>query len=974
MNQHDRIDVDALKGAITLEDLITGSPYSVKLDKHGSELRGLCPFHDERTPSFTVTPSTQLYYCMGCGAGGDHIKFLMDWHGEGFLDAAARLADLTGQAANDNRAPATKRKSKRKAEPEKPKWEKLTHAPDDAPPPPESLRVLRDGKWTDTPVVAAWAYRDAEGRLAGYTCRVEFERKDGTRGKDVIPLTWQASTETGECRWRQGAMIEPRPLYGAELLAAHPDWQVINVEGEKAADAGRRLLAGMPIVVTTWAGGCKAVDRADWSQLRGRKVVGWPDCDSQGYNERHERAGELRPYLEQPGMAAMLRIAELSDPNGFVMRIVAVPQPGEIADGWDLADAEAEGWTGERVLEELRARLATAEDLRDGIGEAEASSGADPATSTSEAASDQGADGWPETETDKKPSTRKEKPPKRPPPRPDEIDDDAMPMRALGYNHGRYYYLSQRQRQVHEYQKSDHSTNGMLQLAPLGFWEASFAYSGRMKGEHWQAAVDAAMRLCERQGIFDTSIIRGRGCWIDQDRLAINLGNRLVVDGEAMPVDKIDSTMIYEAGARLAGPQGDPLRVEEARRVLEIAKRFNWEMPASAALLAGWIVLAPLCGALKWRPHVWLTGGTGTGKTTIMNDFVAPLMAGMELGVQGNSTEAGIRQGLRADARPVLFDESEQNDEREESRIQNVLSLIRQSSSESQSRTLKGTTTGKHLEFHIRSMFCLASIQVGIKRQADHTRISVLSLYGTGQVPADQLEAHQAKWLDTERMLAELREDEAFAGRLMARAVSMFSTIRANMRTLIRVAAREFRSQRLGDQYGTLLAGAASLVNDGTISDEQALKFIRLFDWSTFHEASREDESSDCIAAIMQIQERIELDRGSETCTVGEMIAIVSEGMGRDSIGVGDAVTHLGRMGIKVNRAIASAATVLISNKSDRLKRELRGQPYGIDWRSYLRRLPGAKVYPVAVRFSAGLVQRAIEVPLHVALPPAPEN
>lgn len=63
-----------------------------------------------------------------------------------------------------------------------------------------------------------------------------------------------------------------------------------------------------------------------------------------------------------------------------------------------------------------------------------------------------------------------------------------------------------------------------------------------------------------------------------------------------------------------------------------------------------------LCGALKWRPRIWLTSGTGSGKSTIQNDFVSFLMNGISVYAQGNSTEAGIRQHLKSDALPVLFD------------------------------------------------------------------------------------------------------------------------------------------------------------------------------------------------------------------------------------------------------------------------------------------------------------------------------
>lgn len=968
MSEKPKIDVNALKDAITLEQLIESC--GVELKRNGKEYAALCPFHNERTPSFKVTPTTQLYYCSGCAAGGDHINFLQEFYGLGFKDAAHRLAEFAGNPIEHVSGAQPARRASLRADAEPPKWIKGP-APDNAPPCPKTLRTLHSGEWADTPVVAAWLYRDRDGRSIGYTCRVEFSRPDGTIGKDVIPVTWQTKIETGKGEWRQGAFEEPRPLYGADLLALNPDHNVLLVEGEKACDAARRMLAGRPITPVTWPGGCKAVEKADWSVLAGRKVVGWPDCDSQ-----RDTKGVMRGYLDQPGMAAMLRIADILVDHSVAMRIVGVADPGTIDDGWDLADGEAEGWDGDRVVAEIKAHIATAAEIRSTDagsepGPVEVESGDEPSMSGAEGPGmepDPRQDGHP----DESPAEQRPKParaPRAPRTRERGKGDDSEYVRALGYNHGRYYYLSGVQRQVHEYSAQSHGSTGLIQLAPLTYWQATFANGAPMKGENWQAATDALMRLCERQGIFDTTIIRGRGCWMDDGRMVLNLGNRLIADDVDVGIEEFDSDFIYEAGARLKGPDTTPLTVKESRLVLDIAKRFNWEMPASAALLAGWIVLAPLCGALPWRPHIWLTGGTGTGKSTIIEKFIVPLMAGMDLQVQGNSTEAGIRQSLRADAKPVIFDESEQNDEGEERRIQNVLALVRQSSSESQSRTLKGTTSGKHLEFHIRSMFCLASIQVGIKRQADQTRIGVLGLYGTSQVPSEDIDAHQERWLKTEQMLADLRDDPDYGRRLMARSVRMFDTIRENMRTFIRVAAIEFKSQRLGDQYGTLLAGTATLMYDHPITDGGALRFIRLFDWSTYLEAAREDESADALTSIMQIEVVVDFDRGHKTTTVGELVRIASDNVRADHIGVIEANTHLGRMGIKVRRGIVGQdAGILVANRSERLSKALRGAPWSSDWKSYLKRIPGAKPYSMPVTFAPGFSARSTFVPIEQVL------
>ena len=68
----------------------------VKLQKKGSSYFGLCPFHNEKSPSFSVSRSKQMFYCFGCGAGGNVITFLMRYENFSFPEALQFLADRAG--------------------------------------------------------------------------------------------------------------------------------------------------------------------------------------------------------------------------------------------------------------------------------------------------------------------------------------------------------------------------------------------------------------------------------------------------------------------------------------------------------------------------------------------------------------------------------------------------------------------------------------------------------------------------------------------------------------------------------------------------------------------------------------------------------------------------------------------------------------------------------------------------------------
>lgn len=184
-----------------------------------------------------------------------------------------------------------------------PSGEFIAPVPDDAPEPKRpSATMGQPGQ--------VWAYRDSAGRLLGYVCR--FDKIEG--GKDLRPRTlWR---EGGKYVWRWKAPPVPRPLYRLDALEDCSDAPVLLVEGEKAADAAAKLFPAF--VAMTWPGGSKAVGKADWRPLAGRRVVILPDAD-------------------EPGAQAALDVAGAARSAG-AEGVAIVPLPDGLPIGWDCAD------------------------------------------------------------------------------------------------------------------------------------------------------------------------------------------------------------------------------------------------------------------------------------------------------------------------------------------------------------------------------------------------------------------------------------------------------------------------------------------------------------------------------------------------------------------------------------------------------------------------------------------------------------
>lgn len=861
----------------------------VTLKPRGVEHVGLCPFHNDHKSSLNVNRKKQLFFCGACGASGDVFDFLLKY-GRTLKEAADELRGISAASAAGKPEQRQAKTAAARIE-----WRQLIPAPT-----PGQIIHYRHGKPS-----RVWEYKTPDGKLAGLICR--FDTRDG---KEVLPFTY-CHDGNGRKDWRWQGFETPRPLYGLADLAQRTKETVLVVEGEKAADAAQTLLPH--IVVTCWQGGAKAIDKTDWRPLYGRKVVFWPDNDL-------------------PGWEAMKQISELLAPHCPTQKWIPCP-PG-MPKGWDVADGDM---SPAEALDYVRANIQPVPSSPPEFHfKEENPPPPDP------------------------PEIQAPPPPDPPPPEPAadrRSDEYENYFKILGYEKDGdgellVFYIREA-RIVHKYRAGSLSAISTLcNLAPLDFWQSTFPKKSGDKVDT-VAAINWIIRSSRHTGVFSSRKLRGRGAWLDDGRIVVHAGEKLVVNGQPVPLGRFQTKYIYEAGEDLEVGMGKPLSVTDAHKLLEICQLINWERSISAHLLAGWCVVAPICGALPWRPHIWITGPASSGKTWAFQKIVRRMLGRIGVMVQGETSEAGIRQTLGVDALPVVFDEAEGEDRRAADRVQSILGLMRAASAEDGGYIVKGSANGGVKNYRIRSCFAFASIAISLKQQSDRTRVTVLSI-----VRNNDEQSRAERWERLQRLHVETVTDEFCEG-LQARTLSMVPVILDNSKTFAAAAAAVLQDQRAGDQLGPLLAGAFSLTSNNRVSYDAALEWVRGREWA---EEKALDESRDerrLLAFLLDHLTRVETNGPVVERTIGELVQIANGAQLDASVSIDAAQNRLKRLGMKVERGY-----LFISNNSSQITRILSNTAWAINHNRILERLPGS-VRTKPEKFAGHIAaSRTVAIPL----------
>lgn len=454
------------------------------------------------------------------------------------------------------------------------------------------------------------------------------------------------------------------------------------------------------------------------------------------------------------------------------------------------------------------------------------------------------------------------------------------------------------------------SIGTLLNLAPVEFWSEHFSTK---RGINAVSAGIALMSSGRLKGGFDESRVRGRGVYIENGEVVRNFGQDIPESARFAYVCPIP--LRIEAGGRAIDPAS----------VLRFLQLFNFASSSSAYLLFGWLVSAVICGALEWRTHVFVTGAKNTGKTTLVN-ALRTLIDKIVVALDGQSTEAGIRQKLGPDSRPVMLDEFESDQNL--GRMRQVIKLIRSASSGNLA-IARGTPEGKALEFTIRASFLLAAINAMAVTAADRSRIVNLSL---NKHHNDKVRARQ---------IAELSQIfEGTSASWCLQAMDMTKEILASIRTLQRVFPP--CDSRHALNMATLLGAAWTMLNRREMDEHSAEALIQehLPFIEELAEAHDQDDAVDCWNALVEYP----VPGNRDGQLLGEMLAEMKELSKPDRIKVRDGNSlkslkaDIERLGMKWE-----SDGLIVANSHRALKEIFRGTQWEAgNWGDSLRRLPGA--------------------------------
>lgn len=788
-------------------------------------------------------------------------------------------------------------------------------------------------------------YMTREDDLIGYTALYDINGDS-----EVIPFSYVENEVTDVFGWCKIGFNKPRPLYGLELLGLYPDAIIMFFSDEQNCDDFNLFTNKKEMFAMTWFGGVDGYDCVDYSPLIDKKIIFWPkknEADFDAMEFFYDSLKSLCPALK-------FILPPMSEKENWCCSDFLSPlQNSKAKAPKELAALIHSRNSDYKTFKEMSETLFFVEEE----GAYESYDDLLPAHYSDEPTLDQ--IDYSHLTTDLH-SGRSDI---------GYLDPNInMPFLCLGYDRDTYFYFPASKKQVIEVSSTQHGGAKMLSLGPLSYWEQAFPKGGKARGVDWMEAANFMFRLQERIGVYNPENQRGFGCWIDDGRVVYHLGNKLYANNRLYELNEFKSRYIYELSYHTEEFVDNPLSNKEAGILMDgVMDKLYFTQEISKYYLSGWIVCAQICGALDWRPHIQITGPAGSGKTTIFNDIIEPILGHNLISVESSTTSAALSGLLKSDTLPVKFDEFEGKGRINRKQVDGVFEFLRQASSESNSVIAKGTPGGRAILYRGRTCAALSGITVNMQGRADLDRITIIRLKNIRNAKGDEKKGVDESYRKMQEVMSQTFTKD-WGARFRSRIIGLIPTIRANAKTFKEAVAayRGIGDQRMGDQLGTLLAGSYAIKSNNEISLKDAKKWVEAQDFTEHIEMSEQSDEMELLDNILSSV----ISHRNEKRSIRELYQMLRtrEKLNEDGFtGSSDATKQrrqeihntLARHGLRFDDKTNSLS---IANKHPALASALEATNISSNWGEILERIEGVKKEK-SVRFFDGSRKKAVVIP-----------
>ena len=304
---------------------------------------------------------------------------------------------------------------------------------------------------------------------------------------------------------------------------------------------------------------------------------------------------------------------------------------------------------------------------------------------------------------------------------------DFIEINALGSTPEAFYYSSNYKNGVLKMPIS-HPKSHIMTLAPLKYWQdMGIFWRTTTKGREYlcfEAIRNYLMEKAAKVGTYSSSNMLSSGYYWNNEIKRCYARSGFITYGVA------PSGVDHSYGRYIYVPKLPERRVR-IEFLREIFDTFCWSEPYMGRVLLGWVLLAPFCGALEFRPHCWINGETSAGKTWIFENVVCSLLGSLYCGFTMGTTEAGLIRGLQGMALPVVHDEFESDQNFKKSAKMSLIEFFRGCSTSAGDKMslTKGMQGGNSTQsFKSSCMAVLGSIKNCLDTPQDAARFLMLSL------------------------------------------------------------------------------------------------------------------------------------------------------------------------------------------------------------------------------------------------------